>query len=198
MPITLNHQRGEAQTVQQVDFGTGDILMLRARDLDSTVENQLWLIQHEPKPKDTWDTIADPAYPVGVETDNMPIAPTVVLAFSDRDSITSLIRSLTEIFDQMPVPEGSIAHKEKATQYLTEDGFVFLDAVNKPYWVRMWGGDAWLFYWHADNSWVSLRKINQNEVFQASQARLPAEKADLYHELHKKSTDRFDGVFSTE
>ncbi|QMW06336.1 hypothetical protein [Spirosoma foliorum] len=186
MPILLNHPRGENQVVQQVDFGTGDILINGCRDLDKDYENQLWLIQHSPKPKEDWAVVKDPAYAKGTNTDDTPVKPTVVLAFSDRDSISSLMRSLQELYNQMPVPEGGIAHKPKVPELLDEKGFVFLDGGNRPYWIRLWDGEPWLFYWHADNSWVSLRKTNQNEIWQASQVRLPDEKAELYHQLHAK------------
>ncbi|MVM34252.1 hypothetical protein GO755_29750 [Spirosoma sp. HMF4905] len=184
MPITLNHLRGENQIVQQVDFGTGDILILSCRDVDKDFENQIWLIQNEPKPKQDWAELKDPAYAEGIVTDQMPIKPTIVLAFSDRDSITSLIRSLHELYGKMPVPEGHLDPQKTDNRFLDEKGFVFLDAEKKPYWIRMWGGEPWLFYWHADNRWVSLRRTNQNEIWQASQARLSDEKAEVYHTLN--------------
>jgi len=105
MPITLNLQRGEKQIVQQVDFGTGDIFMLGAREPNGNFEDQLWLVQHEPKPKEVWQTYQDPNYPVGINTDDMPQKPAVVLVFHNRDSLASLIRSLTEIYDQMPIAD---------------------------------------------------------------------------------------------
>lgn len=63
---------------------------------------------------------------------------------------------------------------------LDEKGFVFLDGASRPYHVRMWGDDPWLFYWHADNKWVSQRIVTQAEVWMFSAKRLSDEKAALY------------------
>ena len=50
-------------------------------------------------------------------------------------------------------------------QILDERGFVFLDTYNRPYRCAKWGNQAWLFYWHPDNKWVSLRPVTQMEIW---------------------------------
>lgn len=60
------------------------------------------------------------------------------------------------------------------------NGRVFLDGGNKPYWVRHWEGDIWLFYWHAENKWVSLRKVSESETWTFPD-NLSIEDQDLYH-----------------
>ena len=45
--------------------------------------------------------------------------------------------------------------------------FVFLDDANRPYRVKLWGNsekDLWIFYWHPDRKWVSLRPIQKTEA----------------------------------
>ncbi len=63
------------------------------------------------------------------------------------------------------------------------DDFVFIDDKSQPYYVRMWGNDPWLFYWHPDKKWVSLRKLGQVEIWQMAARALPTEQAKLYHDL---------------
>lgn len=41
---------------------------------------------------------------------------------------------------------------------LDEKGFVFLDDNGKPFWCRLWEGEAWMFYWHPDKRWVSIKR----------------------------------------
>jgi len=45
-------------------------------------------------------------------------------------------------------------------------GFVFLDSLSKPFLCKLWGEDdqIWLFYWHADKKWVSLREVSEAEA----------------------------------
>jgi len=69
---------------------------------------------------------------------------------------------------------------------LDEEGFVFLDQNSKPYLIRMWGENPWLFYWHVDSSWVSLRQTNQMEIFLASESKVSEEVAKVYHDMHAK------------
>jgi hypothetical protein len=68
------------------------------------------------------------------------------------------------------------------------DDFVFIDDKNDPYYVRMWGtpARAWLFYWHPDKKWVSLRKLGQMEIWQMAAKALRPEQAKLYHDLAEK------------
>ena len=65
---------------------------------------------------------------------------------------------------------------------LDENGFVFLDDNSKPFHVRMYGDTPWLFYWHPDGNWVTLRPVTQTEVWQMAEKKLPKEQADLYME----------------
>ncbi|EYB68846.1 hypothetical protein DEIPH_ctg017orf0224 [Deinococcus phoenicis] len=65
---------------------------------------------------------------------------------------------------------------------LDERGFVFLDLAHRPYLIRRWGGNPWLFYWHPDNHWVSLRRVNQAFIWQANARALPDDQAELYHQ----------------
>lgn len=51
-------------------------------------------------------------------------------------------------------------------QLMDEQGFVFLDERNRPYWCRLWGERAWLFSWSKErNNWVSLRPVEQMEIW---------------------------------
>jgi len=59
----------------------------------------------------------------------------------------------------------NITAEKGFTKKLTRVGFVFLDLRNQPYRCCMWEGSPWLFFWHPDNRWVSLRKVTQMEVW---------------------------------
>lgn len=61
------------------------------------------------------------------------------------------------------------------------NGRIFLDEANRPYWVRLWEGKPWLFYWHPDNKWVSLREVFTAETMGFPDNLSEAEQ-DLYHE----------------
>ncbi|MHC4561098.1 MAG: hypothetical protein ACYS80_27790 [Planctomycetota bacterium] len=63
--------------------------------------------------------------------------------------------------------------------------FVFLDDDSRPYQVKEWGGDPWLFYWHADKKWVSLRMLRPYEIMPLESRKLPPEMAALYNEVKK-------------
>ena len=64
-----------------------------------------------------------------------------------------------------------------------ENGFVFLDGRCRPYRCAMWGEHPWLFYWHPDNHWVSLRQVDQSEIFNMPN-NLTQEEQDIYNRLH--------------
>ena len=68
-----------------------------------------------------------------------------------------------------------------------EPEFVFIDFGN-PFYVRPWGGegDWWIFYWHPDNHWVSLRKVSRGEKRLTRAVALPAKDAELYHAQHRE------------
>lgn len=68
---------------------------------------------------------------------------------------------------------------------LDEKGFVFLDKVNRPYLCRLWNNKPWIFYWHPDNHWVSLREVTQSEIFSFPR-NLTDEQQAGYHKAHKK------------
>lgn len=66
---------------------------------------------------------------------------------------------------------------------LDEKGFVFIDENHTPFHVRMWGENAWLFRWHPDGMWVSMRTVTQGEVFSMSPNKLSPEEAQKYHDI---------------
>lgn len=106
MPIILNNDRGK-QIVQQAEFGTGDILILTVRLPEESHYTEVWLVQHEEKPLEEWQAVKDPAYPDGVETDEMPQVATIALRFNRRESIEALQRSLDILLAGWPVDEQS-------------------------------------------------------------------------------------------
>ncbi len=70
---------------------------------------------------------------------------------------------------------------------LDEKGFVFIDDNNKPYWCRMWGDEPWFMYWHeGQKSWVSLRKVSQQEIWFAHALKIPDDQAQVYHDQHEE------------
>lgn len=69
---------------------------------------------------------------------------------------------------------------------LDEKGFVFIDRNSKPFHVRMWDGVPWLFYWHPDKRWVSLRQINQSDVWEFFTQAIPDDQAEVYHKFNQE------------
>jgi hypothetical protein len=70
---------------------------------------------------------------------------------------------------------------------LDEKGFVFIDDLNRPYWVAMWCDKAMIFYWHeAQKSWVTLREATQIDVWEMEQKKISEEYAEIYHKQHRK------------
>ena len=69
---------------------------------------------------------------------------------------------------------------------LDEKGFVFLDAAGKPFLCRMWQGVPWIFYWHPENKWVSLRKVTQTEVDDFPR-NLTEEQQQIYRNKHQEN-----------
>lgn len=59
--------------------------------------------------------------------------------------------------------------------------FAFLDENNKPFYCYDWNGEKWLFYWHKDNHWVSLRPVNDQDIFPLNLSTLEQQ---TYHSLH--------------
>jgi hypothetical protein len=68
---------------------------------------------------------------------------------------------------------------------LDEKGFVFLDGGGRPYLCRIWNDEPWLFYWHPENHWVSLRKVTQTDIWNFPHNLTEKEQA-IYHKLHDK------------
>jgi hypothetical protein len=58
--------------------------------------------------------------------------------------------------------------------------FVFIDDGCRPYRIKTWGERPWLFYWHVDHHWVSLRPLRPFEVASMLERALPPEHAKIY------------------
>ena len=70
---------------------------------------------------------------------------------------------------------------------LDENGFVFLDDNNRPYWIAMRYGEPIIAYWHEGNkSWVNLRKATQSDIWMGNKRALPDDQAEIYHKQHKQ------------
>lgn len=70
---------------------------------------------------------------------------------------------------------------------LTEKGFVFIGSDHKPYLCCMYGGEPWFMWWHEyDKTWITLRRVNQTEIFFAHENAMAPEHQDMYHELHQE------------
>jgi len=69
-----------------------------------------------------------------------------------------------------------------------EKGFVFLDDRNVPYGVKIIkhgkppSEEPWLFYWHPNKCFVTLRSLSQEEVHKLSRRRLADDHANMYWE----------------
>ena len=74
-----------------------------------------------------------------------------------------------------------------ALEKLDEEGFVFIDGNNNPYWCRMYYGKPMLMRWHEGNkAWVTYREITQSEVWACEEMKIPDEQASIYHQKHDK------------
>ena len=71
---------------------------------------------------------------------------------------------------------------------LDEIGFVFLGGDGKPYWMRLQGGDPWIYYWHADKRWVSMKRSNQSEIWMANERKMSDSDAKIYHDLNAENS----------
>ena len=69
---------------------------------------------------------------------------------------------------------------------LDEKGFIFLDDKQRPFWCRIWHDSPWLFYWHPDNKWVSLREVTQSDV-PTFPHNLSEEHQEIYRDKHTKN-----------
>ena len=70
-------------------------------------------------------------------------------------------------------------------QPLDEKGFVFLDRASTPYLCRIWNEEPWLFYWHADNHWVSLQRVGQTDIWSFPH-NLTEQEQQHYQDQHQK------------
>ena len=72
---------------------------------------------------------------------------------------------------------------------LNEKGFVFIDKNDRPYWCRIYGEKPWFMYWHdGQSSWVTLREVNQMDIFIAYESKISNAQAEIYHNEHEKNT----------
>jgi hypothetical protein len=72
-------------------------------------------------------------------------------------------------------------------EQLDEKGFVFIDENNRPFWCRMYGGRPWFMRWHeGQKSWVTLKPVNQMDVWMAHEKKISDEQAELYHKKHEE------------
>ncbi len=69
---------------------------------------------------------------------------------------------------------------------LDEKGYVFIDGNNNPFHVKIWCDDPWLFYWHPDKKWVSIRRLNGPDVMIMGQNKISESEAKIYHDLNDK------------
>jgi hypothetical protein len=70
---------------------------------------------------------------------------------------------------------------------IDEKGFVFIDSADRPFWCRKYGDEPWIMYWHVhQKSWVTLRKVNQTEIWKFHEMKVPEEQANFFHTLHEK------------
>ena len=76
-------------------------------------------------------------------------------------------------------------------------GLVFLDLANRPYLCRKWGDEntLWLFYWHIENHWVSLREVERDEKFPEN---LTQSEQNMYHSQHEKWEQKFNKTHRAE
>jgi len=72
---------------------------------------------------------------------------------------------------------------------LDEHGFVFIDRQQRPFWCCLIGGDPWFCYWHAEDTWVTLRRVEIGDVAVARTMAIPEAQAEIYHRLHRKYLD---------
>lgn len=74
------------------------------------------------------------------------------------------------------------------TDAIGREPFVFIDGAGEPYKVVMIGGkERWLCYWHtAQKSWVTLRKITEDEAREFKPRAISPEHAAMYEKKGKK------------
>lgn len=67
---------------------------------------------------------------------------------------------------------------------LDEKGFIFLNTNDRPFKCCMYFNNPWLFYWHPDNKWVTLRQVTQDEIF-----KLPRNLSKEHQEVYNKISE---------
>ena len=73
---------------------------------------------------------------------------------------------------------------------LDEKGFVFIGGNGKYYWCALYCDEPWIMYWHEyQQSWVTLQRVNQTQIWSCETTRIPDEEAEKFHELHRKFVD---------
>ena len=72
--------------------------------------------------------------------------------------------------------------------------FVFISASNQPKRIRWHVGDQqfWLWYWHPDKKWVSVRMVASSDVYLHYMIAIPHDKAKLYQPETWEGTDSHD------
>ena len=71
---------------------------------------------------------------------------------------------------------------------MNEKGFIFLDEGNRPYLCAKWtDGMCWLFYWHADHHWVSLRPVTQMDIWS-----FPRNLSEEHQQIYRDQHDRWE------
>lgn len=74
---------------------------------------------------------------------------------------------------------------------------IFLDNNSRPFQLTTWGEDnqPWLFRWHKDNHWVSLRPLTKKDARKLPEmlfAALPDDQAKHYDDLHQKWEKQYE------
>jgi hypothetical protein len=85
---------------------------------------------------------------------------------------SAAIRAVHDAAKETP----SVARLEE----LDEKGWVFIGGDGLPYRCCIWDSDAWLFRWHPDRRWVSLKKLTQMDVWLLPH-NLTEEQQELYY-----------------
>lgn len=67
-----------------------------------------------------------------------------------------------------------------------QEHFVFLDQQRRPYFVSQPPDESvlWVYYWHDDQHWVSLRPVLNDELLDMRRTRISAAQAEIYHQKH--------------
>lgn len=78
--------------------------------------------------------------------------------------------------------------KSESNIELTKEGFVFIEKVtNQPFLCCLFKGEPWVFRWHPDNKWVTIKKVEQSEINYFFTMAISKEKAQIYHDLHDRT-----------